>query len=136
MNDDQKRMFQAIQEYGKVAKEKDELEIKLWRLASFIRASAGILPANERPKVEKAIASMFSHAPGITEAVRMALRSHRGKWMSAPAIRDYLKDVGFDFSGYTGNPLTSIHIVAKRMTPREVDVNDSGDGVSYRWKGR
>jgi hypothetical protein len=136
MDNDRKRMFEAIQEYGRLAKQKDQIEIQLWRLARFIRASAGILPDKDRSKVEKRIAEMFGQAPGVTDAVRIALRSHPGKWMRAPTILAYLEDIGFDFSGYTGNPLTSIHIVAKRMSPRGVEVNGSGDEVSYRWKGK
>jgi hypothetical protein len=134
MNDDRKRMTEAIQQYRELVKQKDKIEIRLWLLGRFIRATAGILPDEDRPRVEKKIASMFGRAPGVTEAVQMALRSHRGKWMSAPAIRDYLKEMGFDFSNYTGNPLTSIHIVAQRI--HEVQANGSGDEKSYRWKGK
>lgn len=132
MNDDRKRMTEAIQQYRELAKQKDKIEIQLWRLGRFIRATAGILPDEYRLRVEKKIASMFGRAPGITEAVQMALRSHRGKEMSAPGIHDYLKEMGFDFSNYTGNPLTSIHIVAKRSP--QIEFRKFGGRVSYRWK--
>jgi len=136
MNDDRKRINEAMRQHRKLAKQRDKLEIQLSRLESFIRATARILPDEDRLKVQKAIAAMFAKTLGLTDAVRIALRSHRGKWMNAPTIRTYLEDIGFDFGGYTANPLTSIHTVAKRMIPRDVEVHDFGDRVSYRWKGK
>lgn len=137
MADDHKRMIEAMHEHGRLVKQKDEIEIKLASLGSFIRAIWRILPDEDRSKrEEEAIATMFVSTLGLTDAVRMALRSHRGKWMSAPTILCYLKDIGFDFSDYTANPLTSIHTIAKRMVPRDVEIQDFGDQVSYRWKGK
>lgn len=136
MSDDRKRITKAILEHRKLAKQKDEIEVKLSLLESFIRATARILPDEERPRVQKAIAEMFPKTLGLTDAVRMALRSHPGKCMSAQIIRTYLEDIGFDFSDYTANPLTSIHTVAKRMSPREVEVHHFDFGVSYQWKGK
>lgn len=133
MNDDRKRITEAILQYRKLVKQRDALEIELSRLRSFIRAAAGILPPKDRPRMEKAIAEMFSPPLGITDAVRIALRSHPGKWMSAPIIRKYLEEIGFDFSRYTTNALTSIHTVAKRLILRE-EVHPSDFGVSYRWR--
>ena|ERR1022692_3508165 len=136
MSDDRKRRAEAIQQYRQFVKQKDEIEIQLSNLGSFIRAISRILPDENGSKEEEAIAGMFGPALGLTDAVRMARRSQRGTWMSAPTILGYLKDIGFDFGSYTANPLTAIHTVAKRMVPREVDVNGPGDPVSYRWKGK
>ena len=136
MNDDRKRITEAMLQHRQLAKQRDEIEIQLSHLESFIRATARILPDGDRLKMQKVIALMFTQTLGLTDAVRMALRSHRGKWMSAPIIRGYLEDIGFDFIGYTSNPLTSIHTVAKRMIPHDVEVHHFDDQVSYRWKGK
>jgi len=71
----------------------------------------------------------------LTDACRYLLSHERARWMSAVHLRDALEARGFDFSGYTSNPLSSIHTTLRRL--READtiseLNQNGTMV-YCWK--
>jgi hypothetical protein len=69
----------------------------------------------------------------LTDACRYLIGQSAG-WMSAVDVRDALETRGFDFSGYTSNPLSSIHTTLRRL--READTiserNEGGTTV-YCW---
>jgi hypothetical protein len=50
-------------------------------------------------------------------------------------VKERLDSLGYDFSSYKSNPLSSIHSILKRFKPSEVDVFALKDGgTAYRWK--
>lgn len=60
-----------------------------------------------------------------------------GGWLTALQVRQGLHAAGFDFSGYTSNPLSSIHTTLKRIVEsgqawNRLDIK-TDDGL-YRWK--
>jgi hypothetical protein len=73
----------------------------------------------------------------LTQACRDILRfSNRD--MTPTEIRQQLVLTGFDFSGYTSNPLSSIHTVLKRLVAEGVAVpvaDTTGRIIAYRWAG-
>jgi hypothetical protein len=68
----------------------------------------------------------------LSECCRDILRAKRD-WMSPIEVREALYAAGFDFSGYTSNPLSSIHTALKRMAPEELVTETRGEGQVYRW---
>ena len=71
----------------------------------------------------------------LSECCRDILRA-KEDWMSPIDVREALYAAGFDFSGYTSNPLSSIHTALKRMVPEELEAETRPDGQVYRWKNR
>jgi len=71
---------------------------------------------------------------GLTDAIRNILQSNPKHWFTPIQIRDRLQELGFDFSGYTSNPLSSVHSVLKRFKPEEVRISDGIEGRRYQWK--
>lgn len=69
----------------------------------------------------------------LSECCRDILRENKA-WMSPIEVREALYAAGFDFSGYTSNPLSTIHTALKRMVPEEVEAKEGADGQVYRWK--
>jgi hypothetical protein len=69
----------------------------------------------------------------LTECCRDILRQKQD-WMTPVQVRDALLASGFDFSSYTSNPLSSIHITLKRLVPDELEAETGTDGQVYRWK--
>jgi hypothetical protein len=68
----------------------------------------------------------------LSECCRDILRGKKD-WMSPIDVREALYAAGFDFSGYTSNPLSTIHTALKRMVPEEVEAKEGADGQVYRW---
>jgi hypothetical protein len=58
-----------------------------------------------------------------------------GNWLTATNVRDHLVGLGFDFSGYSTNPLASVSTTLRRMKPEEVETTTVDGGVTaYQWK--
>jgi len=75
-------------------------------------------------------------ATTLTEACREVLRSRSQTWMKPTEIRDELEKRGFDFSGYTSNPLSSIHTTLRRLKlgPDKLAENSQGGFLLPRKK--
>lgn len=70
----------------------------------------------------------------FTDAIRNVLASVDG-YVSAPAIRDQLVDLGFDFSKYK-QELVPIHNTLKRLEEQgeaQAVKNEQGQTLGYRW---
>ena len=96
------------------------------RKAWFEQAIAGIkgITGNEEADPEVA---------GITQAIRDLLYEHPNRWVSAPAVRDKLKEIGFPIDGYT-QPLAVVHTTLKRLVRQEEFESGHIEGASrYRW---
>jgi hypothetical protein len=78
----------------------------------------------------KAVADMLfpsNSTATLTEACRKALRESKRR-MSAVEVKKAVESGGFDFSGYTSNPLSSIHTTLKRL-------KESGDAKETTLEG-
>lgn len=70
----------------------------------------------------------------LTDACRYLI-GHSGGWMSAVDVRDALEARGFDFSGYTSNPLSSIHTTLRRLKEADtISERNEGGATVYCWK--
>jgi hypothetical protein len=92
----------------------------------------------EDPKsVEQAYPELFPQLIepeiGLTEAIRIVVKSNIGKKMTPVEIRRGLLNIGFDLSRYR-NPLATIHITLRRLSDNheiEVGVNEPGRTVYW-----
>lgn len=73
--------------------------------------------------------------PKLTDSCRLILKSFPGP-LTAADVRRELELLGFDFSHYSSNPLSSIHTVLKRLAEAgEVQAGTSREGrAAYHWK--
>jgi hypothetical protein len=55
-------------------------------------------------------------------------------WLTPTEIRDYLKNIGFNFERSKANPLASIHTTLRRMVPHEVESKTLEGQKIYRLK--
>ena len=74
---------------------------------------------------------------GLTEECRRMVRLAQGVPLTPMQVKENLDSIGFDFSRYSSNPLSSIHTTLKRMRDAgEVkEVQIVGQGTAYRWVG-
>jgi hypothetical protein len=123
-------------ELGEKLAARDGLDLEIAKLHQFVRATLRMLPDQEQDAFERRLDQYEFRSVGLTDAVRNALRSApEDAWTTGPALRQRLIESGFDFTGYTSNPLASIHAIAKRFKPSEVKTQII-DGVrAFRWVG-
>jgi hypothetical protein len=107
---------------------------------TFISAAANLLPESERTLVLDALETLQElyrlREVGLTDAIRGILKSSPGQWFTAANVRDRLISLGFDFSGYTANPLASVSTTLRRAKSEGIETTNIDGGVTaYRWKG-
>src|SRR2546430_1076181 len=110
---------ELVQRHVQLAKERDRCEIELSKLAQLIRAALNMLPDDKRAAAEHVLGTMEPPL-GLRQAVRMAFKARPKEWLTPTEVRDYLTQIGFDFSSYTANPVASITTTIKRMVPDEL----------------
>lgn len=129
-------LAKSFDEIKDMVKQREELDLKLSKMYQFIRATANMLPDEGRAIVMAKIEQFTGETVGLTDAIRNTLKASPDKWLTAVDVREQLFTSGFDFSGYTSNPLASIHAVLKRMKPSEVESEDMEGVTAYRWISR
>lgn len=118
-------------------KEKVKIDSEIEKVLQMMRATLNLMPKEEKKVFVDVINAFKIHEKGLTAAVRSILQSNLQEWLTAVQIRDRLQESGFDFGGYTSNPLVSVHTVLKRLKPGEVERKVLIDGTNeYRWKKR
>jgi hypothetical protein len=126
----------SYDDFTRLIKQREELELEIAKLHQFIKATANMLSDEDRVVFMANVDQLAGDAVGLTEAVRNTLKAAAPKWLTAASVRDQLLATGFDFSGYTSNPLASIHAVLKRMKPSEAETNNIEGVAAYRWISR
>ena len=130
----------ALKTLGQFINQRAAAEAQIPKLGSFIQATANLLPDAERDKYLQALKNLqqesMSRSTSLSDVIRKILEAERGKWLTVSEVRDRLIALGFDFSGYTSNPLASVSATLKRMHPREVETSDMDGATGYRLKQR
>jgi hypothetical protein len=94
-----------------------------------------LTPAQQR-KAQKVIERIEGPKGGLKQGVVMALRASSNDWLTPPQIRDYLKNIGFDFGTSGSGGLASIGTTLKRMVPEEVEAKTvNGGQMAYKLRG-
>lgn len=127
---------QSFDDFTRLIKEREELELKIAKLHQFMKATANMLSDEDRVVFIATVDQLAGDAVGLTNTVRNALKAAAPNWLTAPDVRDQLLTSGFDFSGYTSNPLASIHAVLKRLKPSDVETTSIEGVAAYRWVSR
>jgi hypothetical protein len=135
-----KVLAESIIKIGKLAGQRDELEIQIGKLRQFIYATLNMLTDEERKTFDdavRAVGEMFdAKSASLVEAIRKALQDSPKKWFTAAEVRNRVVVTGFDFSLYTSNPLSSVATTLKRLKRQEVETSEIEGVAVYRWKER
>jgi hypothetical protein len=128
----------ALSEVGMLSKQRNEIDSKLFKLRQFIYATVNMLPDTERNVYQAEIAQLAAQMGSLTDSVREILRlaAQRNSYFTAAEVRDQLVKAGFDFSGYTSNPLASVNTILRRLKGSEVEVTKRNGIAAYRWKAQ
>jgi hypothetical protein len=125
---------ESFNEFRQLTTQREELDVKIAKLHQFIRATANMLPDEDRVVFMANVEQLAGDAVGLTDAIRNTLKATAPKWRTAVDVRDELLASGFDFSRYTSNPLASVHAVLKRMKSSDVESTTNEGDALYRWK--
>jgi hypothetical protein len=127
-------LTQALDEFGAVLKERQELDLKVAQKLQFIRATMNQLPDDEVSQFEDCLQKLASGSAGLSDSIRMVLQENLRKWHTAAQVRDALIKSGFDFGNYASNPLASVHSTLKRLKPEEAETHTVDGVMVWRWK--
>lgn len=130
--DDAMNKLEALQ------RQRESIDAEIMKLEQLVAATANMLPDAERDVLMRKLTLMQElfrlREVGLTDAIRSILKASAGEWMTVATVRDRLIKAGFDFSGYSTNPLASVSTVLRRMPPEEVERTTVDGGVAaYRW---
>src|ERR1700674_96814 len=111
-------------ELDRCTQAREELEIRLGKVRETIAALCAITGEEFAE----------GNAPGITDAIRLALKMVPAQQMTPLDVRKKLLQLGFDFSNY-GNVLASVHAVLQRLeAKREIRKSKKREGkTAYTW---
>jgi hypothetical protein len=129
----------AFTKLEKLQSDRESIEAEVMKLEQLIAATANMLPDGIKNVVMLKITNLREifrlRDVGLTDAIRTILRQRVGDWLTVTNVRDLLVRFGFDFTGYSTNPLASISTTLRRMKPEEVETTMVDGGVAaYRWK--
>ena len=134
----------AIDDLAKTTSQREELDAQRARLNVQIEnlregvLGLAVLCGSSRSEIETKYPDLFPNTlnadVGLTDAIRIVLRTDPEEWLSPVQISQRLTKIGFDLSKYT-NPLATIHTTLKRLFDNdEIDTGiHEGDGKTlYR----
>lgn len=124
---------QALAEYAELDEKRRKLDAEMKRKYQFIVVTLNLLDDADKADFENRIKNVRSQVEGLSAAVRRILKDSPGKWYTATSMRDELVESGFDFTGYTSNPLASVHAVMKRLKPDEFTTGLVDGVMAWRW---
>jgi len=129
----------AMTRLGTIGKQREELESESAKLGQFIMATINMLPDAEREVFVKAFdelkAVVKEKEVGLKEACLKVLREAAPEYLTAAKVRDRVVSGGFDFSGYTTNPLASISTTLRRFKSEEVEETTIEGVTAFRAVG-
>jgi len=137
--DEYLRIFQDhLTKLRRLALQQLETRNEIEKVIHMLSATYSMLSENDQKAVSDAFKTVVrlteGQERGLTEAIKSVLQSNPKGWFNAIEVRDQLQESGFDFSGYTSNPLSSVHSVLKRFKQTEVKTRIGIDASKeYQW---
>jgi hypothetical protein len=128
----------ALKEVQTLQEQREAVEAEITKQEQLISALSNFLTDEQKaPVLDKLRINQELQRVrelGLTESVRTVLNA-TNEWLTATQVRDKLVDLGFNFSTYTSNPLSSVSTTLRRIRQEEVDFKTNSDGVAiYRWR--
>ena len=129
----------AFSKLEKLQQQRESIEAEAMKLEQLIAATANMLPDDIKDRVMLRLTTLRElfrlQDVGLTDAIRTILKKAAGNWLTVTNVRDRLVSLGFDFTGYSTNPLASVSTTLRRLKPEEVETTTVDGGVAaFRWK--
>lgn len=125
------RQFEKIH---KLTEEKERIERELKNARELVRAAMNAMSDEEKGPYLAALTDVVVRRYGLTVMIRHVLQEQH-KFFTPVQVKERLDQLGYDFTEYKSNPLSSIHSVLKRFKRKEVDtLNMKDGGTAYRWR--
>lgn len=132
MSDYQKIADRELAKLESLREKRDQIERDMKNVHQLIWAAIKAMPDHEKgPYLTRMTTRAFQQF-GLTQTIRNILQQ---AVLTPVQVKDKLDAMGYDFSGYKSNPLSTIHSILKRFKPSEVETIPQMDGsTAYRWK--
>jgi hypothetical protein len=128
----------AFTKLGFALQARDAADVEIAKQKQFIFATLNMISDEERQQFEARVNAAFEKSDalsaGLTDAIRKILHETGREYITVARVRDRLVKSGFDFTGYTANPLASISTTLRRMKPEEVETTKIKTVTAYRLK--
>jgi hypothetical protein len=115
-----------------LSKQRDTLDVEIEKIRQLIVNVFPMLPPDKQRLYEKEVAEMDEEGKGLLDAIKLIFSTHKGEWLSASKVSEYLIQIGFDFRHYRANPLTSISTTLRRLVPEYLDRAAGSEGNFYK----
>jgi hypothetical protein len=128
------KMFgDLIMRCSELVQQRDRIEMEIAKVRRLLIATFPLIPESKQKLYRSEVDAMDEESGlGLLEAIKLVFSMHKGEWLTVSKVRDYLEEMGFDFSHYRTNPLASIGTTLKRMVPATLESRDSGSGTLYQ----
>jgi hypothetical protein len=123
----------SASELVRLDKERKRIEQEAQNHRELIVASIKMLPDDEQDKFLRILGdAIITRKVRLTDAIREALST--SDWLTASEVKARVERRGFDFSGFTTNPVSSIYSILRRDKAVDSQTGESGTAV-FRLKG-
>ena len=127
------KMFsELVQRCNELTRQRDETDVEIAKIKQLIIATFPLIPEEKQKLFRTEIDAMDEQSAGLLEAIKLVFSAHKGEWLTASKVHEYLLANRFDFRRYRANPLASITTTLKRMVPNLLDSTNSGSGTLYK----
>jgi hypothetical protein len=128
----------AMARYGELIIQRENTEVEIKKIRQFVSATIHMLSDEDQQAFWERIAQTSStfdvRESSLIEAIRDILCRSPKHWFTVAQVRDSLRASGFDFSGYSTNPLASVSTTLKRLSAKEAETTEVDGVTAYRWK--
>lgn len=129
----------SMARYTELRRQIEALSEEADKLFQFIKASAALLPEDQKAAFHQVLDKERVRKSGIartlTGTITCVLQSNKNQWFSAAQMRDLVVREGFDFSTYKSNPLASVSTTLRRLAENErtIETQVVENTTMYRW---
>jgi len=126
----------SLQRFRDLYGKREQIDIELGKLRQFLYAALNMVPDEERGKweheIDKAVEEATSTTASLAGAVRKVFRQNSGVLgYTIGGMLEELRQLGFDFSAYKSNPLSSISTTLRRMAETgELEIHHDREGTA------
>jgi hypothetical protein len=127
---------EALERFRLLSQQREEIDVELSKLRQFLYAALNMVPDDEREKLEREVTTAIEKATAsvasLAASIRKIFEENSNTGYSVGGVRSKLLEVGFDFSSYKSNPLSSISTTLRRMVETgELKTHESDEGNTF-----
>ena len=113
-------------------RQRDQTDVEIVKVNQLLTAMFPLLPEDKQQNYKQTMENMEAESSGLQDTIRLVFSEHKGEWLTASNVRDYLIEMGFELRHYQANPLASIGTTLKRMVPTHLESRTTESGTLYR----